>query len=120
MGVTAADLDAIDPLAGFGAEFHKPAGTIYLDGNSLGLLCMSGEAALREAIESWRARAALACTEGPDPWFARARKAGRLLAPLLGADRAGVMVGQSKTVNRQQPLSPYYDPAGAAPRVLID
>ena len=67
MGVSAADLDARDPLAAFAAEFHKPPGTIYLDGNSLGLLCKPAEAALNEAVESWRTRAILGWTEGPEP-----------------------------------------------------
>lgn len=120
MGATAADLDARDPLAGFAAEFHKPAGTIYLDGNSLGLLCKPAEASLNEAIESWRTRAILGWTEGPDPWFEMSRKASRLLAPLLGADPADVMVGQSTTVNLHQLLATYYDPDGPAPKILID
>ena len=117
---TAADLDARDPLAGFAAEFHKPPGMIYLDGNSLGLLCKPAEAALYEAVESWRTRAILGWTEGPDPWFEMSRKAARMLAPLLGADPADVMVGQSTTVNLHQLLATYYDPTGPAPRILID
>jgi kynureninase len=120
MAVTAAELDAADPLASFAAEFHKPPGVIYLDGNSLGLMCKSAEASLNEAVESWRTRAILGWTEGPDPWFEMSRKAGRLLAPLLGTEPANVMVGQSTTVNLHQLLATYYDPTGAAPRILID
>jgi kynureninase len=120
MGATAADLDAQDPLASFAADFHKPPGTIYLDGNSLGLLCKPAEAALTEAVEAWRTRAILGWTEGPDPWFEMSRKASRLLAPLLGAQPADVMVGQSTTVNLHQLLATYYDPDGPAPMILID
>lgn len=120
MPVTAAELDGRDPLAGFAAEFHKPPGMIYLDGNSLGLLCKSAEAALNEAVESWRTRAILGWTEGPDPWFEMSRKAARLLAPILGAEPADVMVGQSTTVNLHQLLATYYDPTGPRPRILID
>jgi len=120
MGATAADLDAADPLAPFAAEFYKPPGTIYLDGNSLGLLCKPAEVALNAAIESWRIRAILGWTEGPDPWFEMCRKASRRLAPLLGADPADVMVGQSTTVNLHQLLATYYDPDGPAPKILID
>ena len=120
MGATAAELDEQDPLAAFAAEFHKPPGTIYLDGNSLGLLCKPAEAALHEAVESWRTQGILGWTEGPDPWFEMSRKVSRLLAPLLGADPADVMVGQSTTVNLHQLLATYYDPDGPAPKVLID
>jgi kynureninase len=119
-GLTISDCDSFDPLASFAAEFHKPPGMIYLDGNSLGLLCKLAEAALNEAIESWRTRAILGWTEGPNPWFEMSRKASRLLAPLLGADPADVMVGQSTTVNLHQLLATYYDPDGPAPRILID
>jgi len=75
MPLSPAELDAADPLAGFATEFYKPAGQIYLDGNSLGLLCRPAEAALAEALESWRSRAILGWTAGPEPWFEMSRRA---------------------------------------------
>src|SRR3954470_22870214 len=75
MTKSAAELDARDPLAAFADEFFKPPGIIYLDGNSLGLMCKPAEAALKEAIESWRSRAILGWTDGPEPWFDMSRKA---------------------------------------------
>lgn len=116
----AADLDARDPLASFAAEFDKPADTIYLDGNSLGLLCRPAEESLRQAVDAWRERAILGWTEGPEPWFDMSRRAAALLAPILGADAADVMVGQSTTVNLHQLLATFYDPHGPRPRILID
>jgi kynureninase len=115
----AADLDASDPLAGFAAEFDKPPGIIYLDGNSLGLLCKPAEARLRTAVEAWRQWAIRGWTEGPDPWFHLSRQAAGLLAPLLGADAADVMVGQSTTVNLHQLLASFYDPH-QQPGILMD
>jgi kynureninase len=120
MTIRAAELDARDPLAEFAAEFDKPPGQIYLDGNSLGLLCKPAETALREAVESWRSRVILGWTDGPEPWFDMSRKAGGLLAPILGAEPEDVMVGQSTTVNLHQLLATYYDPLGPRPRILID
>jgi kynureninase len=117
---SAAELDAQDPLAAFAHEFYKPAGQIYLDGNSLGLLCKPAEAALNEAIESWRTRAIQGWTEGPETWFEMSRKAARLLAPILGAQPDDVMIGQSTTVNLHQLLATFYDPASSRPRILID
>jgi kynureninase len=117
---TAADLDAGDPLASIAATFAKPAGAIYLDGNSLGLLCRPAEEALGQALEAWRRRAILAWTEGPEPWFEMSRRAAALLAPILGADAADVMVGQSTTVNLHQLMATFYDPNGPRPRILID
>ncbi|HKA07384.1 MAG TPA: kynureninase [Gemmataceae bacterium] len=120
MTLRAAELDARDPLAGFAAEFDKPPGQIYLDGNSLGLLSKTAEAALRKAVESWRSRAILGWTDGPEPWFDMSRKAATLLAPILGAEPEDVMVGQSTTVNLHQLLATYYDPLGPRPRILVD
>jgi len=117
---TADDLDARDPLASFAAEFAKPADTIYLDGNSLGLLCRPAEERLQQALEAWRRRAILGWTEGPEPWFDMSRRAAALLAPILGADAADLMVGQSTTVNLHQLLATFYDPHGPRPRILID
>src|SRR2546430_4798562 len=116
----AAGVGARDPLARFAAAFAKPPGTVYLDGNSLGLLCRPAEEALHEALDSWRRRAILGWTDGPEPWFDLSRRAAALLAPLLGCDAGDVMVGQSTTVNLHQLLATFYDPAGPRPRVLID
>jgi kynureninase len=114
------ELDARDELAAFAREFDKPPGMIYLDGNSLGLLCRPAEDALHDAVESWRRRAILGWTEGTEPWFGMSRKVAGLLAQVLGAGPDDVMVGQSTTVNLHQLLATYYDPSGPRPRVLID
>jgi kynureninase len=120
MTTSAAALDARDGLAGFAREFAKPPGQIYLDGNSLGLLCRPAEESLRIAVEAWRQHAILGWTAGPEPWFGLSRKVAGLLAPVLGAEPDDVMVGQSTTVNLHQLLATFYDPAGPRPRVLID
>src|SRR5262249_37806089 len=78
------------------------------------------EEALHEALEAWRQRAILGWTEGPGPWFDMSRRAAALLAPILGADAADVMVGQSTTINLHQLLATFYDANGPRPRILID
>lgn len=117
MAFDAAELDAQDPLAEFAAEFYKPPGKIYLDGNSLGLLCKPAERSLNEAIELWRTRAIEGWTDGPEPWFEMSRKAAALLAPILGAEPEDVMIGQSTTVNLHQLLATYHQPGR---KILID
>lgn len=103
---TAADLDAADDLAHFADEFAKPPG-IYMDGNSLGLMCHAADASLREAIEAWRTLAIRGWTEGDSPWFGLSRRASALLAPLLGCEPDDVMVGNSTTVNLHQILATF-------------
>src|SRR5580765_3326585 len=105
--MTATDLDARDALAPLIKAFAKPPGTIYLDGNSLGLLCRPAADALQRAVDTWRERAILGWTEGAEPWFDMSRRAAALLAPILGADAADVMVGQSTTVNLHQLLATF-------------
>ena len=119
-GPTASALDAGDSLAHFAHEFAKPTASIYLDGNSLGLLCRPAEGALLAAIDSWRERAILGWTAGPNPWFEMPRTMAALLAPLVGARADDVMVGESTTVNLHQLLATFYDADGARPRILID
>jgi kynureninase len=116
----AEDLDAQDELACFAAEFDKPPGLLYLDGNSLGLLCRPAEEALHTAIEAWRRHAVLGWTAGPEPWFGLPRKAAGLLARVLGAEPEDVQVGQSATVNLHQILATFYEPHGPRPRIVID
>jgi kynureninase len=117
---SARDLDAADPLARFADQFAKPPETVYLDGNSLGLLCKPAEESLWTAVETWQDLAIRGWTEGPEPWFDLSRKVAGLLAPLLGAGPDDVMVGQSTTVNLHQLLATFYDPTGETPRILID
>jgi kynureninase len=117
---SASELDARDELAGLAREFEKPLGRIYLDGNSLGLLCRPADEALREAVDAWRRDVILGWTQGPRPWFGLSREVAGLLAPLLGAEPEDVMVGQSTTVNLHQLLGTFYEPQGLRPRVLID
>jgi hypothetical protein len=44
------DLDLRDPLAPFRDRFYVPSGTLYFDGNSLGLLSREAEGAVLEAL----------------------------------------------------------------------
>ncbi len=110
-------LDATDELADFAKSFAKPPG-IYMDGNSLGLMCHAADASLRDAIEAWRTLGIRGWTEGVEPWFGMARKASALLAPLLGCEADDVIVGGTTTINLHQILSTFYNPA--RPKILID
>jgi kynureninase len=114
---TPAQLDAIDELARFAAEYIKPPG-IYLDGNSLGLMCHAAEASLRDAVVAWRTLAIRGWTEGAEPWFGMARAVSAWLAPLLGCEPDDVMVGNSTTVNLHQILATFW--TTERPKILID
>lgn len=97
-------LDAIDPLARKRTEFKIPTGLIYLDGNSLGILpdgvsdrvaaVINGEWG-RDLIGSWAGAG----------WIHLPRRVGDLIAPLVGACKGEIAVGDSTSVNLFKCLS---------------
>jgi kynureninase len=114
----AEDLDVRDELAAFRACFRVPPGTIYLDGNSLGLLSQDAENAVLMVLEQWKTQAIEGWTEAQPDWFTLAERLGAQTAALVGADHDEVIVANSTTVNQHQLLSTLFDP-GAANRVIL-
>lgn len=113
-------LDSHDPLADMALRFRNPLHTIYLDGNSLGLLSDKAEAAVLDALKSWKELAIQGWTEGPHPWFHLSREVASLLAPLVGATASSVAVGESVTVNLHQLLASFFQPEQGRDCILID
>ncbi|PTM58992.1 kynureninase [Desmospora activa] len=116
----AAAWDQADVLSRFREEFYLPAGEIYLDGNSLGLLSKRAEKSVWEALSAWRERGIDGWIEGERPWFPFAERLGAMMAPLVGADAEEVMVTGSTTVNLHQMLATFYRPQGARTHILAD
>jgi kynureninase len=97
-------LDAQDPLAPLREQFALPAGTIYLDGNSLGVLPRATPARVAEVvqrewgeqlIESWN-------TAG---WIGLPQRVGDKIARLVGVDPGQLVVADSTSVNLFKVLS---------------
>jgi kynureninase len=95
---SALDLDAADPLRDRRDLFDLPAGTVYLDGNSLGALPRSVPERLsrvvseewgRDLIGSWN-------TAG---WIDLPRRVGDRIAALLGLPEGSVWVSDSTSVS---------------------
>jgi len=96
--------DAADPLRELRNLYDLPAGTIYLDGNSLGVMPRTAPARVAEAvtaewgrdlIQSWN-------TAG---WFALPQKVGDKIARLVGAASGEVVATDSTSVNLFKVLS---------------
>src|SRR5690349_5303682 len=81
----AKERDQADELASFRQLFFSQDGTIYLDGNSLGLLSAQSEQKVLDALRSWKSRGIYGWTEGENPWFFMAEEIGRRMAVLVGA-----------------------------------
>jgi kynureninase len=113
-------LDAVDELRDLKYEFYPLPGSIYMDGNSLGLLSRSAERTLLQALEQWRSYGIDGWDKGPNPWLELGRRLGELSAPLVGASPDEVIVTESTTVNLHQLVATFYHPCEGRTRILID
>jgi kynureninase len=97
-------LDAQDPLAPLREQFVLPAGKIYLDGNSLGVLPRATAARVADVvqrewgqhlIESWNSAR----------WIELPQHVGNKIAKLVGAGPNELVVADSTSVNLYKVLS---------------
>ncbi|HEX8281503.1 MAG TPA: hypothetical protein VF551_09000, partial [Chthoniobacterales bacterium] len=114
------ELDARDTLADFRQRFFIPAGQIYLDGNSLGLLSRDAERSLLAVLEKWKRGGIGGWLEGDTPWFTMAEALSARMAKLVGAAADEVAIANSMTVNLHQLLATLYRPDAQRTKVLID
>ena len=117
---TALRLDADDPLASFRVRFFVPPDTIYLDGNSLGLLARDAEKSLLGVLNKWKTRGIGGWLDDETPWFTMAEVLAARVARLVGAEPDEVAIANSMTVNLHQLLATLYKPHDTRTKVLID
>lgn len=92
------DLDANDPLAEYRDRFHLPANTIYLDGNSLGVMPQTAPAAMGKAVaEQWGDGLIRSWNEAG--WWQLPVTLGDKIGRLLGAQNDSTVVTDSTSVN---------------------
>lgn len=113
-------LDNQDPLKTFKSEFYVQPGTIYMDGNSLGLLSKRAEETLLEVLHDWKVQAIDGWMNGIHPWFMLAERLGKSTAPLIGAHPEETIVTGSITANLHQVISSFYKPTGTRTKILAD
>ncbi|NGQ96176.1 kynureninase [Brevibacillus sp. SYP-B805] len=116
----AQELDRQDELSRFREEFYTSPETIYLDGNSLGLLSKRAERSLLAALNDWKQLAIDGWLKGDHPWFTMAEELGAKMAPLVGALPDEVIVSGSTTTNLHQLVATFYQPAGKRTKILAD
>ncbi|MBU6258769.1 MAG: kynureninase [Burkholderiales bacterium] len=97
-------LDAADPLAPLREHFEIPAGLIYLDGNSLGMLPRATSARLREVVEGEWGRGLIGSWNSAG-WMELPRRVGDKIASLVGAGPGELVVADSTSVNLYKVLS---------------
>ena len=96
--------DAQDPLRSLRDQFHLPAGVIYLDGNSLGVLPRTAAARVAEVVtKEWGE--GLIRSWNSAGWFEAPQRLGNKIARLIGAGPGEVVATDSTSVNLYKVLS---------------
>jgi kynureninase len=113
-------LDRADPLRRFRRRFFVRPGTVYLDGNSLGLLSRDAQTALDRAVEGWKKKAVRGWLEADPPWFYLAEDLGARCAALVGAEPDEVVLSGTTTVNIHALVHAFYKPGGRRTRIVAD
>jgi kynureninase len=111
-------LDARDPLASFRDRFYVRPGTIYMDGNSLGLLSRDAEAAVLDALEDWKQLGIDGWLNANPPWFYIGEELGTLSAGLVGAEPDEVVVTGTTTVNLHNLVATFYRAQGHRRKIV--
>ena len=113
-------LDFRNPLARFRQRFYYPEGTIYMDGNSLGLLSRDSESSVFRVLKEWKTLGIRGWLEARRPWFHFAEELGAMCAKLVGAEPEEVIATGTTTVNIHSLVNTFYHPNGKRKKILAD
>jgi kynureninase len=113
-------MDADDPLAVFKNRFYHIPNSIYMDGNSLGLMSRDAEETLNRVANEWKTLGIAGWGRGKIPWIDYGEKLGDMEAPLIGAGPGEVIVTNSTTVNLHNLVATFYKPKGRRCKILAD
>ncbi|OUJ73419.1 kynureninase [Hymenobacter crusticola] len=121
----AASLDAQDPLRDFRDRFHIPPApdgseSIYLCGNSLGLLPKTARAAVEQEFQAWEQRAVEGHFHGASPWMHYHEMLAPAAARVVGAKPLEVVVMNNLTTNLHLLLISFYRPTATRYKVLME
>lgn len=113
-------MDSKDVLASFRKRFHLLPGSIYMDGNSLGLCPKDGEQSILKMLEEWKRLGIKGWLEGEIPWFEMSENLGARASALVGADPDEVVLTGATTVNLHALVSTFYHPSPERHVILAD
>ena len=116
----AEQLDAQDELRKFSDHFYKLKDTIYMDGNSLGLLSREAEESVQRVIEEWKQLGINGWLQPEIPWYSYCEKIASMEAPLAGAEPDEMAITASTTVNLHALVRTFYQPTDKRSVILMD
>jgi kynureninase len=97
-------LDRADPLSALRAQFTLPAGTIYLDGNSLGVMPSATPARIAQVVQQEWGQDLIRSWNSAG-WMDLPQRVGDKIARLVGAGTGELVVADSTSVNLFKVLS---------------
>ncbi|MBN1329295.1 MAG: kynureninase [Candidatus Heimdallarchaeota archaeon] len=116
----ARELDNNDFLSKFREEFNIPENTIYVDGNSLGLMPKKSEECISRVVNEWKTIAINGWYIGKPSWFYFSEILGEKAAPLVGAKPNEVVATGTTTINLHALVSSFYTPTKGRSKILAD
>ena len=116
----ALNMDKEDPLAGLKNRFYQLPNSIYMDGNSLGLMSKDSEETLLRVANEWKTLGIAGWGKGKIPWINYGEALGDMEAPIVGAEPGEVVVTNSTTVNLHNLIATFYEPKGRRRKILAD
>ncbi len=114
------ELDQKDPIKEFRNRFYLLNDSIYMDGNSLGLMSKDAEKALLRVMNEWKTMGINVWTKASTPLFYYAEGLSKKLAPLVGAHEDEVIVHSSTTINIHTTIAAFYNPDEKRNKILVD
>jgi len=112
--------DEADPLSKFKDRFYLLKDTIYMDGNSLGLMSLDAEASLMRVVNEWKTLGINGWMGGGTPWFYYPEMLAGKMSDLIGAYKDELMIHSSTTVNLHLLLATFYRPEGKRRKIMMD
>jgi len=116
----AMELDINDPLKNVRDLFFLNEGTIYMDGNSLGLFTKESEKSLLHALDDYKNMGINCWTKTNPKFFLYQDYLGELMAPLVGAEPEEVTIHANTTVNIHTMIATFYKPTKERYKILVD
>jgi kynureninase len=113
-------LDSSNELSRYRERFYIPPGTVYMDGNSLGLLSADAEKSLFRVLDEWKKLGIGGWLKEDKPWFHFAEEMGRLGAGLVGAEEHEVIFTGTTTLNIHNLTGTFFKPDGRRNKILAD
>jgi kynureninase len=113
-------MDSKDQLAGYKNRFYSLGDSIYMDGNSLGLMSVDSERSLIRVMNEWKTQGIKGWGGASMPWIDYPETLGNLMAPFVGGRDGEVVVTGGTTINLHALVSTFYEPEKRRTKIIAD